>query len=265
MDWRLHGKQVHAGTGGRTVEAACPAVVFLHGSGLDHRFWQGYPEHFAARGYSALAPDLPGHGRSAGPPLQGVEDMAGWLHDLLCAAGAGPASLVGHSLGCLVALEFAARFPERAASLSCVASGLATPVNPQLLQAAELEPERAVAMLVAWGFAPPGELLDPSLPARVAASMQATGGVALAADLRACDGYRNGAAAAAVIRCPVQLVIGGRDRLAPPAATGALAAALRNPRVDHVDGSGHMVPLEMPGECRQALDSFISAHNALEP
>jgi pimeloyl-ACP methyl ester carboxylesterase len=265
MYWRLRGERIHAATGGRPFEAGRPSVVFLHGSSLDHRFWDGHTGYFAERGYAVLAPDLPGHGRSSGKPLVSVEDMAQWLHELVRLAGAGRLSLVGHSQGALVALEFAARFGELPASLSCVASGLATPVNPQLLAAAREDPPAAVAMMVAWALAPSECLADPALPRKMEDWMCANARSALAADLRACDNYRNGTRAVTAIRCPAQVVVGELDRMAPSGATEALIAALDHPRVDRLSGAGHMLPMEKPGHCLDALGAFIGCHNPPQP
>ena len=60
-----------------------------------------------------LAPDLPGHGRSSGTPLPTIAEMADWTAALLDAAGAPKAQLVGHSMGSLIALETAARHPDK--------------------------------------------------------------------------------------------------------------------------------------------------------
>jgi pimeloyl-ACP methyl ester carboxylesterase len=60
-----------------------------------------------------LVPDLPGHGLSSGPPLRSIEALADWLPCLLDAAGVEQAILVGHSMGSLIALECAARHPQR--------------------------------------------------------------------------------------------------------------------------------------------------------
>ena len=86
---KVDGKQVYAATGGRTFDAGKPAIVFLHGAGLDHTVWQLPARSFAWHGHSVLAPDLPGHGRSEGPALGSVADMAAWVGRLLDAAGCG--------------------------------------------------------------------------------------------------------------------------------------------------------------------------------
>ncbi|NIM71005.1 MAG: alpha/beta fold hydrolase [Xanthomonadales bacterium] len=266
MYFEVDGMRVFAATGGKPFEPEWPAVVFLHGSALDHTFWGLYTRFFAFRGYAVLAPDLPGHSLSAGPQLARIEDMADWLERVAQTLDTGKLSLVAHSQGCLVALEYAARYPQRLRSVSFIASGLATPVNPGLIEAAENDPEAAVGMMIAWGFGPAGHFHQGPVPG---SSMMAGGrkvmGVnvpeALATDLRACDAYRNGEAAAAGVQAPAQVIIGGRDRMAPARATAELVAALSAPRVDVIPRSGHMVPLEAPNACRQLLRDFIFTHN----
>ena len=88
-----------------------PAVVFLHGAGFDHSAWALHTRWFAHHGFGVLAPDLPGHGRSQGPALRAIAEMADWTVALLDAAGAAKAHLIGHSMGSLIALETAARHP----------------------------------------------------------------------------------------------------------------------------------------------------------
>jgi len=270
MYFEIDGAKVFAATGGRDFDAARPAVVFLHGSGLDHRFWGGYCDDFAASGYSVLAPDLPGHTNSEGPLLDSIERMAQWLDRVLTQLAAGAVSLVGHSQGCLVALEHAARYPDRLRSLSLIASGLATPVNPALLERAGSEPESAVEMMVSWGFG--GRDTSPDDRARAASAialgrsiMLANAPAALLADLVACNAYRNGQTAARNVRCPSQVILGGQDRMAPREAGLALASGLYGndgeAGLDIIERSGHMVPLETPEECRRLLQDFISTNN----
>ena len=79
MQLKVDGRQVYAATGGRTFDAAKPLIVFLHGAGMDHTVWQLPARSFAWHGYSVLAPDLPGHGRSEGPALSSVAAMAAWV------------------------------------------------------------------------------------------------------------------------------------------------------------------------------------------
>jgi pimeloyl-ACP methyl ester carboxylesterase len=262
MRLEVRGETVHAGTGGRPFDAERPVVVFLHGSGLDHTFWSLHTRFFAYRGYAVLAPDLPGHSLSGGKPLDRVEAMADWLHEVLAAVEANDVSLVGHSQGCLVALEYAARYPQGVRSLSCVASGLATPVNPALIEAAVNAPDKAVALMTAWGFGPAGQKHLGPVPGNAMLLngqriMRRNAPAALAADLKACNAYENGRLAAAAVECPAQVIIGAMDRMAPRKATEDLAATLPSAETRLIEGSGHMVPVEAPDSCRKALSEFI--------
>ena len=123
MELKVDGRKVHAATGGRAFDAAKPAVVFVHGAGCDHTVWQLPARWFAWHGHSVLAVDLPGHGRSEGPPLASVADMARWVGALLDAAGVQQAAVVGHSMGAAIALEAAAAMPERVTRVGLAGHG----------------------------------------------------------------------------------------------------------------------------------------------
>ena len=109
MKLDVGGKEVFAYTANHELDPAKRTVVFVHGAGLDHSWFGLQSRYFGYHGWNVLAVDLPGHGRSAGPPLATVPAMADWLTAVLDAAKIQKASLVGHSLGTLVALDCAAR------------------------------------------------------------------------------------------------------------------------------------------------------------
>src|SRR5215470_2759440 len=104
MQLQVNGKNVYAYTAGRALELRRPSVVFVHGAANDHSAFLLQSRYFACHGYNGLAVDLPGHGRSAGPPLTTIGAMADWTAAVLAAAGVERAALVGHSMGSLVAL-----------------------------------------------------------------------------------------------------------------------------------------------------------------
>lgn len=266
MYFGVNGKQVFATTGGKPFDSDKPTVIFLHGSGLDHTCWGLHSRFFAFRNYAVLVPDLPGHTNSDGPALTSIEEMADWLNDVVEVLNANNISVIAHSQGCLTALEFASRYPNRLRSVSFVASGLATPVNDALIGAAENDPEAAIAMMLSWGFGTAGHLHQGSIPGN---SMLAGGRKVmrgnvpneLATDLKACNAYENGKQAAAGITCPVQVILAGKDRMAPRKAGLELAEHLPDPEVTIIEESGHMVPLEVPDTCRASLKSFVFANN----
>src|ERR1700743_2217752 len=137
MQLSMNGNDIFIATGGREFDPSLPTIVLLHGAGFDHTTWALHSRWFAHHGYGVLAPDLPGHGRSAGAPLATITDMADWTAALLDAAGAAKAQLVGHSMGSLIALETAARHPAKVSALTLIGTAATMTVGPDLLHAAQ--------------------------------------------------------------------------------------------------------------------------------
>ncbi|MDQ4008283.1 MAG: alpha/beta fold hydrolase [Actinomycetota bacterium] len=115
-----------------------PVLLLLHGMGCDHRTW--YPVlSRLARHFTVIAPDLLGHGESDKP--RGDYSVAGYangMRDLLTVLGIDKATVVGHSLGGGVAMQFAYQFPERTERLCLVAPGGMGPEVSTLLRALTL-------------------------------------------------------------------------------------------------------------------------------
>lgn len=100
-----------------------PAVLLLHGLGCDHTTWTPIIDTLAKR-YTVIAPDLLGHGRSDKPRADySVGGYANGMRDLLTVLGIDKVTVVGHSFGGGVAMQFAYQFPERTERMMLVASG----------------------------------------------------------------------------------------------------------------------------------------------
>jgi pimeloyl-ACP methyl ester carboxylesterase len=258
MQLSVNGIETFVATGGREFGTSQPTVVFLHGAGFDHTTWALHSRWFAHHRYGVLAPDLPGHGRSAGAPLPTIAAMADWTAGLLDAAGASKAHLIGHSMGSLIALETAARHPARVSALSLIGTAATMAVGPDLLKAAEANDHDAIDMVSIWGLGYQAELggsLAPGLWMHSGAQRvleQCRPGV-LFNDLSACNAYQNALAAAATVTVPATLILGERDMMTPARAGEALAAALPNARTLVLPGAGHMMMVERPDELLAAL------------
>lgn len=262
MELAVGGRPVFAATGGRAFDPELPAVVFVHGAGMDHSVWALQTRWFAWHGHGVLAVDMPGHGRSGGAPLSTVDEMADWLLELVAASGAGKAALVGHSMGALAALA-AGRDAGRVTALALAGVGAAMPVHPDLLAAAADGPA-AWDMIVAWGYGTPSHFGMSRVPGLwlqgAGRSLLARGaGGVLASDLAACDAYGSAAEAARRVACPVLFVVGEDDRMTPPAAAAALAGEVADSRTVSIPGAGHMMMVERPDETLDALISGLGA------
>jgi pimeloyl-ACP methyl ester carboxylesterase len=237
MKLTVNGHDAYAYTGGKPFDAALPCVVFIHGALHDHSGWTLLARWCAHHGHGVLAIDQPGHGRSEGPPLASVEALADWTLALLSAAGVQQATLVGHSMGSLIALEAAARSPERVARLVLLGTAYPMKVSDALLSTAREAPLQAIDMVNALsistlaskpGYPSPGMWVHGANRALMRNTLAGGKGLNLFEhDFRLCDAYSGGAAAMAKVQCPTTLIVGARDQMTPTKATKELAAALK--------------------------------------
>jgi pimeloyl-ACP methyl ester carboxylesterase len=142
---RLHGRRISYLTAGEG-----PVLLLVHGIASDSEAWRAALPLLARRA-TVIAPDLPGHGASGKAPGDySLGALASFLRDLLVKLGHERATLVGHSLGGGVAMQFSYMFPERTERLVLVSSGgLGQSVN-LLLRAATLPgSELVIALTIA--------------------------------------------------------------------------------------------------------------------
>jgi pimeloyl-ACP methyl ester carboxylesterase len=262
MQLTVNGHPAYAYTGGKPFDAALPTVVFIHGAEHDHCVWVLQSRYLAHHGHGVLAVDLPAHGRSGGEPLRTVEAMADWVRALLDAAGVQKAVLVGHSMGSLIAIECAARYPDRVTKLVLVGTAFPMKVSDELLTATRDDEPLAQDMVNIWshsayahypsnpgpGFWVIGENLR---------LMQRQKPGVMHADFSACNDYANGVAACGQVKCPVLLVTGKRDMMTPPRATKDIVNALPDKRIVEIAGSGHAIMAEKPDDLLDAIRAFV--------
>src|SRR4249920_2724481 len=215
MKWTVNGRAVFAYTAAHQLDLTKPTIVFVHGAGLDHSLFGLQSRYFGYHGWNVLAVDLPGHGRSAGPPVASVGAMADWISSVLKAQKIEKASLVGHSMGALIAVDCASRFPwvERIALV-----GVAYPmkVSEPFMDAARRNDHAAYDMETIWGHAaqvPLGGNPNPGMwmyGDSLARLRRLAPGV-LYNDLKACNEYR----LEGNVACPALLILGRRDVMTP--------------------------------------------------
>ncbi|MFK7731388.1 MAG: alpha/beta fold hydrolase [Pseudomonadales bacterium] len=258
MKVSVQGVETHIATGGKEFDTSLPTVVFLHGSGLDHRSWALQTRWFAFHGFSVLAPVFPGHSLSAGEPLACIEDSAPWLDELLTVCGVEAAHIVGHSQGFLSALELTKQFPARALSLTGIGTAGAIPVNATLLETAQKSAAKAAEFMLQWGFGSNMHLGVSPTPGMqpIAIGHQIMSANPLAADLNACANYSGGEEAAKAVKVPSKMILAGQDKMTPMKAGKALASVL-GAEVTVLREYGHMLPMEAPKQVLNELRDFI--------
>jgi len=263
MEIRVDDRPVFVYTAAHAFEATRPSIVWVHGAGLDHSWWALQSRYFGYHGWNVLAVDLPGHGRSAGPAIAGIDAQAEWVLRLMDAIGVQQAAVVGHSMGSLIALACAARAPDRIRALALLGTAFPMQVSAAFLAAAKANSVDAFDMETIWGHAPdvpfasnpnPGMWMYGDTLARL---LRLAPGV-LHTDLQSCNDYQGGLTAAAQIRCPTLLIAGERDMMTPPKASATLAQAIAGVQIVRLAQSGHSMMAEAPDATLDALIKFLT-------
>ena len=263
MIFDLDGKRAFAYTAAHELDPKKSSVVFVHGAGLDHSSFALQSRYFGYHGRNVIALDLPGHGRSEGPPLPSIEAVADWLSAVLRKLKIEKASIVGHSMGSLVALEFAARHPAQCERIALIAIGYPMKVTEVFLEAARNDDYAAFDMSTIWGHAaqvPLGRDPNPGMwmYGDTLARLERLAPGVLYNDLKACNDYSTGAESAAKVKCPVLFILGRRDVMTPPRAAKLLQEKIAGARTVEIAPSGHTLMAEAPDATLDALIGFIS-------
>jgi pimeloyl-ACP methyl ester carboxylesterase len=266
MELLVNDRRAYAYTGGKPFDASLPCVVLVHGALHDHSVFTLLARWLAHHGFSVLAPDLPGHRRSAGPALKTVPEMAEWVLALLSAAGVRRAVLGGHSMGSLIALEAAGSAPDRAEKLLMLGTTYPMKVSPALLETSLKDPHKAIDMVVAFShnslaskpsYPGPGAWLQGGDRAQMRQVLAAQGDATLFhTDFNACNGYAGAEAAAERLQCPVHLILGEADQMTPARSAQPLAERLKA-QVHRVP-AGHSLMAEAPEAVLAAMRTALA-------
>jgi pimeloyl-ACP methyl ester carboxylesterase len=258
----VHDKKIFAYTGSRHHQKDREAVVFVHGAGMDHTVWVLPARFFARHQFNVLATDLPGHGRSEGSPLTSIELMADEVAAAMDAAEIEKAAVIGHSMGSLVTLALAARYPERMRSLTLIGTSVPMVVHKSLLTNAAQNDHTAIDMLTYWGYSKAAQLGGNENPGMwmVGGTMklleQSKDGV-IHADLDACNRYDAGLTHASQVQCPTLFILGNRDIMTPARAGKELASVIADSRVVLLESTGHSLMMERPNNVLDALIDIV--------
>lgn len=237
-------------------------LLFLHGIGGGKECWGPQLEAFAD-GYRAVAWDMPGYGESPALAEPSFAALAEALLALVDHVG-GPVHLVGHSLGGMVAQEFAARHPARLASL--VLSGTSPAFGrpegdwQKKFIAARLGPLDAghtmdeLAAGIIEGLV--GEAPDPAGVALAVACMGRVPAETYRAMMRLLVTFDRRAALGR-IAVPTLVLAGGRDDNATPKVMAGMAERIPGARYVCLAGAGHIANLERPAAFNRALRGFL--------
>lgn len=243
-------------------------VVLIHGVGMRADVWAPQMAALAAR-HDVIAYDMLGHGASSLPPeAPGLADYADQLRALLDHLGVAAAHVVGHSMGALVALEFALTHPTR--TLSLVALNAVYRRSPAQRAAVEARAEAldgvggveggaSAGTLARWFGAPVPADLAPVVAA-VEARLATVDPVGYARTYRlfACSDDAH-VGRLATLAVPALFMTGADDGNSTPAMSEAMAADAPHGRVEILPGARHMMALADAEAVNARLLAFLDA------
>jgi pimeloyl-ACP methyl ester carboxylesterase len=248
MNFLVQQQPAFVYTGGQDFQPEAPNVIFVHGAANDHSVWRDVVRQLrnntANDGLNLLAVDLPGHGQTFAEAKSSVEAYAEWLVNFLDNGAIQAATLVGHSMGSLIALDVARRYPERVARLGLIGTALPMPVSDAVVQMVQTNQAAASDQLTRWNFylrknadgsfPPPTPTMQTYRNLLAAARPGVMGN-----DLAACAHYHLDDAAVAAINTPVAILASEHDKMVSAAAAATLCEHLPNAKLTVLSGVGH--------------------------
>ena len=281
----VHGHLVRYAESGQ--DSGGPVVVLVHGIASQARQWEQVMERLGEHCH-VLAPDLLGHGESAKPRGDySLGAHASGIRDLLAALGHDRVTLVGHSLGGGIAMQFAYQFPERAQRLALVGAGGLGPEVSIVLRAATLPGSEVVLPVLAHDWVRRAGASVGALLARAGVPVSpgvvgALQGYASLGDAATREAFVHTARAVVDVRgqrvdardrlylaadLPLLVVWGARDAIIPLHHGTALAAGVPGARLEVFERSGHFPHLTEPDRLAAVLADWVAttAPAELEP
>jgi len=248
---------VFVSTGGMEIDTKKPTILLMHGSGLSHIVWSLHEQFYTSQGFNVLAIDLPGHGNSDGPALKSIQEISDWVKNLMKVVNVNKIIIVGHSQGSLVGIDFGSRYPDLIDKLVLVAGSYRMPVNQDLIDLAEAGDEKAILLMMKWGYEGSKAFIGGNPVKKIINSTREIREI-LAVDLNACNNYKDGKESLEKINCPTLCIFGDLDKMVPLEVGNKMATMIKNSEKKIINNCGHMIIFEKAFEMRKIVKEFLS-------
>ena len=234
-----------------------PSILLMHGSGLSHIVWSLHEQYYVSQGFNVLSVDIPGHGNSEGPSLKSIEEISDWIRLLMRTLDILKITIIGHSQGSLVGIDFASRYPDLISKLVLVAGSYKMPVNQDLIDLAEAGDEKAILLMMKWGYEGSKAFIGGNPVKKIIKSSRDIIEV-LAVDLNACNKYKNGEQSLEKINCSTLCIFGDLDKMVPVKAGTKMSERIKNSETKIISNCGHMIIFEKAFEMRKIVKDFLT-------
>ena len=256
MNLQIENKQVFFTDTGESFDKSKHSIILLHGSGQSHVVWSLTTQYLSDQNYNVFALDFPGHGNSDGDSLKTIEEMAEWLDKVIKKIGIQNLTLVGHSQGCLVALEYANKFPKKTKNIVFVAGSYKIPVNKSLIDLASSGDMESLNLMMKWGYGHSKQFIGGNPLQKILNSSREVIEV-LSVDLKACNNYKNGIKAVKKIKCRTFFIFGESDKMIKLENGKEFSGLISGSEIHVIKDCGHMIILEKAFEMREKIVEFL--------
>ena len=256
MDFLINNNKVFSMDTGEAFDNKKHSIILLHGSGQSHIVWSLTTQYLTDLNYNVFALDLPGHGNSEGESLKTIEEMAEWLKEVILNLKIKEFSLVAHSQGCLIALEYANRYSLNLHNIIFISGSYEMPVNKALIDLAISGDMESLNLMMKWGYGSSKQFIGGNPLQKILNSSREVREV-LGVDLIACNNYKNGLNAIKKIQCQTFLIFGEIDKMVKIEKGKEFAGLIPDSKVHIIKNCGHMIVLENAFEMREKIAEFI--------
>ena len=249
INWR--GNRIFYLTASPNSGRATATVLCIHGAGGNCRHWAHQVAMCDDWGYRIIAVDLPGHGHSAGEPMDSINAYSCFVEELIHLFGLEEPILAGHSMGGAIAMELALRQPTMLSGLILIGTLDQFAVAPWLLESLQSGVMPLSFIRLAYHKNVDEKLLDQAIQEAEASSVST-----YLTDFLACQSFRLSAAGEKP-HIPCLVLFGADDRLTPVDKAKDLTRFFPGCQLAVVPEAGHMVMLEQKEKVNKIIRDFL--------
>jgi pimeloyl-ACP methyl ester carboxylesterase len=254
--FQIENKNVYASDAGKGIDKNKHTIILLHGSGLSHIVWSLTEQFLSNENYNVLSLDLPGHGNSEGKCLSSIEKISDWIEKVFNELNISEVTIIGHSQGCLQALEYNFKYSKKIKNLIFIGGSYKMSVNQDLLDLAEAGDDQAVKLMMKWGYESSKKFIGGNPVEKIINSPRDIREI-LAIDLKACNNYKNGTEALKSIKCPTLVILGELDKMINLEKGKKFGELISNSNIHIIKDCGHMIMFEKAFEMREKISEFL--------
>lgn len=233
-------------------------ILFIHGAACNSSLWKFQLNYFGQK-WKVIAIDLMGHGNSAisiSPSKISIKQYADFIDKFLEALSIKDATLIGHSMGGAISIQFCLEHPEKVLSLGLINTGAKLGANPQLLDMLRKDFRKTLIIGLESTLGKSGSRDNAEVRQVIINEMLKVDPSIGLADFEACDVF-DSRESISQIHKPTLIVGGSEDLLTPPWFQQYLHEKIENSILKIINGAGHFPMVEKPQEFNAILAAFL--------